>query len=354
MSEVVRDAKSDPMYVVGGKLRTRMLRDLAEWQSCEQALIAEIDPLTNSGRTRVEYNSPASARAGDDAAILFKSASMRGNRLYACTSTEVMVYELPAFRLLHYISLPCFNDLHHVTPSHRDTLLVAVTGLDMVVELTADGEILNEWDVLGEPLWTRFSRQTDYRLVPTTKPHRSHPNHVFQIGEEIFVTRLQQRDAISLSEPGRRIDIAVQRPHDGYPDGDSIWFTTVDGHVVIADQKNLQVKKAVDLTRINGSEDQVLGWCRGLLPLDERYVWVGFTYVRPTKFKENLAWIKSGMVKRKPSHMALYDLERETCLQEVPLEPHGIGVVYSMFHVPAAAMEGAESGAVAAHRERAR
>jgi hypothetical protein len=167
------------------------------------------------------------------------------------------------------------------------------------------------------------------------------------------VTRLQQRDAVSLSEPGRRIAIAVQRPHDGYPAGDSIWFTTVDGHLVIADQKSLQVKKVVDLTRINGSEDQVLGWCRGLLPLDERYVWVGFTYVRPTKFKENLAWIKSGMVKRKASHIALYDLEQEKCLEEIPLEPHGIGVVYSMFHVPGAT-ESSESGVVGANREPAR
>jgi len=339
MSDVIRDAQSDPMYVVGGKLRSRMLRDLEEWQSCEKALIVELDPQTKAGRTMVEYSSPASVCAGEDAAILFKSASLRGSRFYACTSTEVLVYELPSFRLLHYISLPCFNDLHHVAPTNQGTLLVAVTGLDMVVELSMEGEILREWDVLGEPLWTRFSREVDYRLVPTTKPHRSHPNHVFQIGEEIFVTRLHQRDAISLSDPSRRIEIAVQRPHDGLPVGDSVYFTTVDGHVVIADQKSLKVKKVVDLTRINGSEDQVLGWCRGLLPIDERFVWVGFTYVRPTKFKENLAWIKNGMVKRKPSHMALYDFERETCVQEIPLEPHGIGVVYSMFHVPLAGTE---------------
>jgi hypothetical protein len=352
MSEVIRDRKSDPMYVVGGKLRSRMLRDLEEWQSCERALIVEVDPSTKAGQTMVEYNSPASACAGEDAAILFKSASLRGNRFYACTSTEVMVYDLPTFRLLHYISLPCFNDLHHVAPSNQGTLLVTVTGLDMVVELSLEGEVLREWDVLGEPLWTRFSRDVDYRLVPTTKPHRSHPNHVFQIGDEIFVTRLQQRDAISLSDPSRRIDIAVQRPHDGLPWRGSVYFTTVDGHVVIADQKTLQVKKVVDLTSINGSEDQVLGWCRGLLPIDERFVWVGFTYVRPTKFKENLAWIKSGMVKRKPSHIALYDFEREVCVQEMPLEPHGIGVVYSMFHVGADA--DAEASVESARGERTR
>ena len=334
MSEPFTSVGSEPIYVVGGKLRNRILRNLEEWQSCEKALIVELDPERQKSRAVVEYVSPPAARPDGDAAILFKSASLEGNRFYACTSTEVMVYELPGFQLLHYVSLPCFNDLHHVTPSTRGTLLIAVTGLDMVVEITLAGDIVREWDVLGEPLWTRFSREVDYRLVPTTKPHRSHPNHVFQLGEEIWVTRLQQRDAISLTEPGRRIDIAVQRPHDGYVTGDSILFTTVDGHVVIADQSTLKVKQVVDLTSINGSPDQVLGWCRGLLPLNEDLIWVGFTHVRSTKFKENLAWIKSGALRRKPSHLALYDLKRQVCLRDIPLEPHGIGVVFSMFKVP--------------------
>lgn len=335
MTEHQSRVHNDPIYVVGGKLRSRVLRELEEWQSCKQALIVQLDPERKTARTMVEYVSPSSVCAGQDAAVLFKSASLRGNCLYACTSTEVLVYELPDFRLLHYISLPCFNDLHHVAPSNRGTLLVAVTGLDMVVEISREGEILQEWDVLGEPLWTRFSRDIDYRLVPTTKPHRSHPNQVFQLGDEVWVTRLHQRDAISLTDPGRRINIAVQRPHDGYPADGAVFFTTVDGHVVIADQKTLQVQKVVDLNTINGHKNQVMGWCRGLLPLDERFVWVGFTYVRPTKFKENLAWITGAATRRKPSHMALYDFERGECLQEIPLEPYGIGVVYSMFRVPA-------------------
>ena len=338
MSQPYENSDAGPILVVGGKLRHRVLRELEEWQSCEQAMIVELDPERQTSRALVEYNSPPEAVAEPQAAILFKSASVEGNRFFACTSTEVLVYELPSFRLLHYISLPCFNDVHHVTPTPSGTLLVAVTGLDLVVEITLDGQTVREWDVLGEPLWTRFSRDVDYRLVPTTKPHRSHPNHVFLLGDEIWVTRLQQRDAISLSEPGRRIDIAVQRPHDGYVRGNSIYFTTVDGHIVIADKKTLQIKEVIDLTRINGSPDQVLGWCRGLLPLNDRLLWVGFTHVRPTKFRENLAWIKSGAHRFKPSHVALYDLERKSCLREIPLEPHGIGVVFSIFRAPAAVM----------------
>jgi hypothetical protein len=326
-------------YVVGGRLRSSVFRKLEEWQSCQQALLIELDPATNHSTTRIEYVSPPEVLAQDSPAVLFKSATLKNNKLYACTSTEVLVYELPHFRPVHYISLSCFNDLHHAYPSERGTILVVVTGLDMVVEVTTEGELVREWNVIGEDPWARFSRQTDYRLVPTTKPHRSHPNHVFEIDGEVWVTRVVQRDAICLTRTGPRIDIAVQSPHDGYVVGDRIYFTTVDGHVVIAHRKTLQVEETINLNRFrskaaSGQSGQILGWCRGLLPLDERWLWVGFTRVRPTKFIENLAWIRNGALRHKPSHVALYDLKLRQCEQEIELEPHGIGVVFSLLPVP--------------------
>lgn len=324
------------LYVSGGRQRNTLFRKLEEWQSSEQALLIELDPTKNQSQSRIEYVSPPGVCADELPAILFKSASVRGNRLYSCTSTEVLVYELPGFTLLHYISLPCFNDLHHLCPTQRDTLLVAVTGLDMVVEITTTGSVVREWSVLGEDPWSRFSRQTDYRKIASTKPHRSHPNHVFELYGEVWVTRLQQRDAICLSAPGPRIDIAVQQPHDGYIFGDRIYFTTVDGHIVIANRKNLKVEKIIDLNQMSNQTGQVLGWCRGVLPIDERWIWVGFTRVRPTKFIENVAWIRNaGAERHKPSHLALYDLKTQSCELEIGLEPHGIGVVFSILPVPA-------------------
>ena len=322
-------------YVSGGRLRSTIFRKLEEWQSCEQALLIELDPGENRSRVLVEYTSPPEACPEEIPAILFKSTTLQGNKLYTCTSTEVLVYEVPTFKLLNYISLPCFNDLHHVYPTQHGTILVVVTGLDMVVEITDSGSIVREWSVIGEDPWARFSRETDYRKVPTTKPHQSHPNHVFMLGEEVWVTRLQQRDSICLTTPGPRIDIAVQKPHDGYIFGDRIYFTTVDGRIVIANGKSLKVEETIDLNQMSGQSGQVLGWCRGVLPLDERRLWVGFTRVRPTKFIENVAWIRNGYTHRhRPSHIALYDLERKTCEQEIELEPHGIGVVFSLLPVP--------------------
>jgi hypothetical protein len=322
-------------YVAGGRLRSTVFRKLEEWQSCQQALLIELDPAKNQSRSCVEYVSAPEACPEELPAILFKSATLQGNKLYACTSTEVLIYELPGFRLLHYISLPYFNDLHHVYPTHQGTLLVAVTGLDMVVEITTAGSLIREWNVLGEDTWAKFSRQMDYRKVPTTKPHKSHPNHVFELDQEVWVTRFFQRDAICLTTPGPRIDIAVQGTHDGYIFGDRIYFTTVDGHVVIADRNSLKVVETIDLNQMGGQPGQALGWCRGVLPLDGRRVWVGFTRVRPTKFVENVAWVRNGYSHRhRPSHVALYDLERKTCDQEIELEPHGIGVVFSLLPVP--------------------
>jgi hypothetical protein len=328
------------LYISGGRQRSTVFRKLEEWQSYEQALLLELDTESKEARVCVEYVSPPDVCADALPSILFKSASLHGNTLYACTSTEVLIYEIPGFQLLHYISLPCFNDLHHVSPTAKGTLLVAVTGLDMVAEMTLDGNIIREWSVLGEDPWARFSRQEDYRKVASTKPHRSHPNHVFELDGEIWVTRLLQRDAICLTRPGARIDIAVQRPHDGYIFGERIYFSTVDGHVVIANRKNLHVEEAINLNEMSHPSEQILGWCRGVLPLDERWVWVGFTRVRPTKLIENVAWIKNaGSDPHKPTHLALYDLARKRCEQEIELESHGLGVVFSVLSASAESFE---------------
>jgi len=326
------------LLITGGRQRRTLFRKLEEWHASEKAVLIELDPSTNASRVCVEYISPASACPDELPAIVFKSASLWGNRLYTCTSTEVLVYRLPEFELVHYISLPCFNDLHHVCPTRRGTLLVAVTGLDMVVEVTTEGEITREWSVIDRDPWQRFSRHTDYRQVASTKPHQSHPNHVFELDGQVWVTRFEQRDSICLTSRDLRIEIAIQRPHDGYMSGDMIYFTTVDGHIVIANRKTLQIERVIDLAQIGNQNGKVLGWCRGVLPIDRHKLWVAFTRVRPTKFIENVSWIKHGGAQiHQPSHLALYDLERNCCEQEIDLESHGLGLVFSILPAPSSA-----------------
>jgi len=312
-----------------------------EWHLYESALILELDIESGSAQIKVEYKTPAEARATGQSSSMFKSGTILGNKLYTCTSTEVLVFDLPDFRISNYISLPCFNDLHHVVPDREGNLLVTSTGLEMVVKITPEGSVLRQWNVLGEEPWAKFSATTDYRKVDSTKPHRSHPNFTFELDDQIWATRFFQRDAICLTNPGKRIEIGLQAPHDGLVRGESIYFTTVDGHIVIVGKRSLKIEQVVDLTAING-EQALLGWCRGLLPVDKNRFWIGFTRVRKTKFRENLLWVRNvfreGM-SEKPSHIALYDTIANTCLQEFDLEPHGLNVIFSIFpavpkHVP--------------------
>jgi hypothetical protein len=256
-----------------------------------------------------------------------------------------MVYDLPQFRRTAYISLPRFNDLHHVRPTPEGNLLVANTGLDMVVEVTPAGKVLREWNALGGDPWERFSPGVDYRTVATTKPHRSHPNHVFLLDGQIWVTRAQQKDAVCLTDGSRRISIGGEYIHDGCIFADTIYFTSVDGRLILVDRKSLEIVevidlktidlKTIDLETIEGGHGELLGWCRGLWVADERHVWIGFTRVRKTKFMENINWVKhAGRDHGRPARIALYDIVAKTCVKEIDVEKYGLNVVFNMLPVP--------------------
>jgi hypothetical protein len=66
--------------------------------------------------------------------------------------------------------------------------------------------------------------------------------------------------------------------------------------------------------------------------LDDRHVWVGFTRLRETRFKENVRWAKRLIkAEQKPTHIALYDLLEQKVLLEYDLEPYQMHVVFGIF-----------------------
>lgn len=318
------------LYIVGGQQRElRPLSANDDWYEYQKAVVLDLDLTTQLARTAVEHVSPAEVCPEAGATILFKSGSILGDRLFVCTQTEVLIYRLPDFERVGYISLPMFNDLHHVLPTPQGTLLVADTGLDMVMEISHQGDVIHHWNVLGEDPWARFSPDTDYRRVRTTKPHLAHPNFVFMVGTDVWATRFEQRDAICLTSPGRRIDIGIERVHDGIVHEGLVYFTTVDGHVVIADPLKCAVKEVIDLNEMRTGDVQ-LGWCRSIA-VDGDQIWVGFSRIRPTKFRENVGWVMRGFKRDFGTHVACYDLRSRRCLTEILVEPFGLSAIFGIF-----------------------
>lgn len=305
-----------------------------EWHGFRQAVIVRADPKSGEVETVVEYTSPPHASPEDRPSILFKAGSIVDGVLYVCTQTEVLGYSLPDFLQVAYLSLPFFQDLHHVTLNADGNYLIAVTGLDMVAEVTAEGEVLRQWNVLGEDPWHRFSPDMDYRRVLTTKPHASHPNYVFLEDGEVWATRFEQRDAVCLTAPGRRIEVGIERVHDGVVAGDRILFTTVNGWLVVIDRETHEARVKVDLNEIYAT-DRALGWCRGLAVLADGVVVVGFSRLRPSPIRQNLRWMQHRFGKRAtkgnlPSRIAAFDLQQRRLLWELDLERAGLNALFSI------------------------
>lgn len=321
-------------YVTGGKQRPPD-RQYSDWDSYEKGVILHVDIECSKVKVAAEYVSPEEVVAPEvDRATMFKAGCIVGDRIYVCTSTEVLVYSVPDFQRVGYVTHPWFNDLHHVIPAGDGNLVAVNTGLDMVMLVSPEGECLNAWSVNSDPLWERFSPDTDWRRVATTKPHKSHPNFAYYLDGELWVTRCHEKDACRVTDHTNRMEIAVQYVHDGVVKDDRVYFTTVDGRIAIFDAITRSMVELIDLNGLDG-KNTPLGWCRGIRPLDDSTVIVGFSRVRRTKFREKLAWLKhfagvnNGGVFA-PGRIALYDIKKKKLLREIALEDYGIDALFSI------------------------
>jgi hypothetical protein len=99
----------------------------------------------------------------------------------------------------------------------------------------------------------------------------------------------------------------------------------------VANADTLCVQEVIDLTTMHPA-GTLLGWCRSLL-VDGDHLWVGFSRIRPTKFRENVSFVMRGFKRSMPTHIACYDLQARRCLAEIDLEPVGLAAIYSIFPV---------------------
>lgn len=323
------------LHVVGGRQRSPAgMRELDDrWYGYGRGVIVEVGD--GRAETVLEYVS-AEGTCGPEDPILFKSATVEGDRLYACTQTELVVYDYPDLTLRHHVSHPLLNDVHHVIPGavgangEATTLLAAVSGHDAVAEFSLTGDLVDLWMVDGSDP-ARIDLERDYRHDCDLKPHAHHPNYLFRLGDEVWATRFETRDAIAIEDPTRRIAIDRERCHDGVVHDGSIYFTTVDGHVVEVDADRLEVIAEHELT--GRRENTLLGWCRGLTFVDDLAV-VGFSRIRHTRFRGTLSWIRNGMTVSEPTRIACYDPTDWSLVDEIDLEPAGCNAVFTILDRP--------------------
>jgi hypothetical protein len=323
-------ARARRLLLTGGR-QGRLDTKKPEWQRYAEARIGILDLDSGKLEIALRYQTRPEHRPDDDPSITFKAGSVAGDELVVTDLTEVLVLDRN-LAIRQVVSHPCFNDLHHVARI-GGRLHVVSTGLDSLVVLDQHGEVADIRHALGDDVWTCFDRATDYRKVSTTKPHRSHPNFVFENDSGLWLTRFEQRDAVCLDDPARRVDIGVGNPHDGQQIGDTIWFTTTNGHLVEGDTRSCEVRRRIDLNQLDG-RGIPLGWCRGLY-VEGDIAYVGFTRLRRTKIAKNLSWVRRGfrgynVVDAVPTRVVAYDLERGERVEEWMLADTGLDTIFSI------------------------
>lgn len=235
----------------------------------------------------------------------YTAPCLDGDTLWLPTDTEVYAYSLPDFKQKACFSHPCFHNIHsaHV---FDDDLVVTSTGLDNVVVMDkANGEIKSILNTEGKAPWHRFSPETDYRLIHSTRPHDAHPNYVFKLNNALWVTRCKQEDAVCLTDTSKRIDVSEGDTisiHDGLWWGEHLVFTRVDGFLVICDPATGKVLDKHD--PFATERNRPCGWCRGL-HIDGDMFYIGYSKLRKTKLKAKLKFISQGNFKYRDGNDAL-------------------------------------------------
>lgn len=243
--------------------------------------------------------------------IQFTGFARVGDELFVCTHNHIVVFNSwPPDNPSRIITDAGFNDLHHIYP-WRGGLAVSNTGLETVDHIDLEGNLIERWDLLAQvPHARTVDPKIDYRMIPDTKPHLRHGNHLFELNGQLWSSQLRTSDAVCVTDLNKRMSMKVGMPHDGDVIDGKIIFTTTNGHLVFfdVDDKPLPKAQPYNLAEMTPDLDQ-LGWCRGVCAARDRpeCYWVGFSALRRSKWKDFGYWIKHGH-QMPQSRIALYNL----------------------------------------------
>lgn len=301
---------------------------LEEGRRFIKAIILVIDWKRKKVIKEIAYEPPPE-NLGPGISRMFKGACIFKDRYYVVTNTELLGYDLNNWKLQQVVSHPSFNDLHGVFVDDNYTYLCN-TGLE-AVQLLKNGSIIQTVSMADTPTWERFSDKTDYRAIPNTKPHESHINHICLFNEKLWVTRFQKRDAVALWDISQKISMPVDVGcHDGKVVEDSVFFTTVNGHMLEFDSNNLRLKKNYN---VNSYADSGIGWTRGL-EIHGGYAYLGVSALRHSKFKEYAKGIIKGRAHQlMPSSLLKIDYQNEKIVDQFNI-PYRRAAVYTILKHP--------------------
>lgn len=326
------------LLITGGALRPNGF-ELGEGKYYGCAKLLRLDTHSGLFEERLSIGEGTQNFPDEHPNLEFTVGDVEDDKLWLAMDTEIRLYQYPDFRLIKTFSHPCFHNVHSVAV-RGDELYVTSTGLDMVVVLDKeDGSVRQYLNAEGKPTWHRFDAAFDYRKIHSTRPHDCHPNYVFWIGDEPWVTRCTQEDGVKLSDVSQRIDISGPDKeiavHDGITHGGYVYFTSVDGIIAKADINTLKVVDELDLTKLTGYGG-LRGWCRGLY-IDDNIFYVSFSRLRKTRRIEKIEWvsrlINRGRAIEECSVLAI-DMSRREIVGDY-IAPSGmIDAIYSILPEP--------------------
>lgn len=298
-------------FLVSLGIPDKHFKDKTEGFRYQGAILQLIDWNKKKIVRQVEYVSPKE-NLGEGLSMMFKGAYLSGDRLFVVTNTEVLQYRYSDFSLLSVITHESFNDLHAVIVNDAG-LYVCNTGLETVQVFSAQGDLIDTKNIASTATWDRFDRSVDYRRVATTKPHEVHINHLFELNGAVWVNLGSRRSARTLGSPVKHIDMDSWFDedekvlcHDGLVRNGKIYFTSVNGSIVVADQESLEVVERIKYSTTDEG-DRRIGWTRGIEVIGNR-AYVGVTKMRHSKFKEYTRWMLTGRQGDMPSSILEVDL----------------------------------------------
>ena len=329
------------LLLTGGRLRPDGFA-LGEGKYYDSARLLKLDPRTGEVDVLMAVNEATANFPAAHPNLQFTVASVDGNTLWLAMDTEIRQYAYPSLRLLATLSHPCFQNVHSVAV-RGDSLWVTSTGLDLVVVLDKHtGAVQEVLQVDGKDAWHRYSRDVDWRQVHSTRPHDFHPNYIFWLGDEPWVTRCTPEDAVPLRSPHRAIKLSGTRGeiavHDGVVHEGAVYFTLVDGTLVVMDPEAPEAPlREIDLAALPGFGG-VRGWCRGLC-FAGGLAYVGFSRLRRTRNQSKVDWVRravGGEPPLKAASVLAVDLHSYQIVKDYRFEPDSIDALYGIMVAPGA------------------